>query len=220
MKEKNYIDTIDLTALLVEYNRKNNPIKIYNHSFDYYITTYQTAPIKDELKWIEVIELRKEYEFKKVDKSLIRRESNENTDQSIVLEDERTKRKEEISYFIYEVKLIDPIKGKLKPIEMPIELWKGIDSIANHFSTNYKFFMYVNREDLVMSAIEKCIRYMSNFSGCSSGNAFSYFSTVVRNSFFMDIKKEYGYSNLKQKLNAEYYDCSSEEKNEKLSKNI
>jgi hypothetical protein len=220
LKEKiNYIDTDKFTKLLVDYNCKNNPIKMYNESYDYYVTTYQTAPINNEV-WHNIIELRKEFEFKKIDKSINRKSSNIKIETDIEsLEEEKIKRREEICYFIDEVKNFDLSKGKIKQIDMPVDLWKDIDLIANHFSTNYKFFLYSNREDLVMSAIEKCIRYMGNFSGQSSGNAFSYFSTVVRNSFFMDIKKEYGYANTKQKIHDKFYNSTKTEQCDQIEGN-
>ena len=58
---------------------------------------------------------------------------------------------------------------------------------------------------------KKCLRYLGNFSPISSDNAFSYFTTIIRHSFIENIKKEYSYSNVKSKVNTNFFQATAEE---------
>lgn len=214
-----YISNPVLTEAVIKYNLENNPIKIFNNCFDYYVETYNTIPIKCQ-QWNNVIQIHQEFEFKKIEKSINKRAKNLESTAEINLDDISLARKNEVEYFILEVKKKDPSKGKYKEIEFPEVIWRGIEQIANRYSTNYKFFQYTYREDMVMSGIEKCLRYIGNFSGVSSRNVFSFFTSIIHFSFLDSINREYGYNNFKQKINNRFYGSSDDEKSEQLSGNL
>lgn len=211
-------ETRILTQELIKYNKINNPIKIFNQCYDYYIETYNIKPVYCD-DWSKIIEVRKNFEYNKIEKSINRAMNNINSNKIKDYDNIRKGRQQEVDEYISVVKKRDPQLGKQKNIECPLIVWKGIEKIAVNYAQNYKFFGYVQKEDLIMGAIEKCLRYMGNFSGVSSDNAFSFFSTTVRNSFLESIKKEYDFSNLKQKINTYFYDSSNEERSEMQSGN-
>lgn len=199
-----YIDNRVFTDEVVKFNNKSKPILIYNKCFDTYVENYNIKPVWCE-GWDNVVELYREYEYKKINKSINRHNNNSksNQDKDVVKLDKD--RKEEIDGIIYKIKEIDPSSGKIKPLEYPLTVWNGVWKIINHYSTNYKFFKYHNREDMIMSAMEKCLRYMSNFSLISSNNAVSYFTTITHYAFLETINREYEQNNIKAKLNQDYY---------------
>ena len=218
MSKEQYISNATLTEAIIKYNNDNNPIKFYNQCYDFYIETYNIKPIYNN-EWNDIIEIKKNFEYNKIDKSLARAKMNTKTKIVIDYDDCLLRRRNEIDRYINEVKNKNPEKGKIKEIEYPLIVWKGIEQIANRYSTNHKFFLYQCREDLVMSAIEKCLRYIGNFSGESSNNAFSYFTQYVHNSFIENLKKEYEYSNFKQKINTLFYESTEDEQSQMMEQN-
>lgn len=212
-KKKPYItedETQELTLALIEFNKKNNPIKIFNRCFDYYVETYNQKPFYCE-QWYNIVDIHRDYEYNKIEKYI--NKAMNNTKSTVIRDFSQIKlgRIQEVDYCIEMVKEKDPSKGKQKQLDCPLIVWRSIEKIATNYAQNYKFFGYVQKEDLIMNAIEKCLRYMGNFSGVSSNNAFSYFSTMVRNSFLESLKKDYDYSNLKQKINTDFYQSTNEE---------
>lgn len=205
-------ETKALTDAVIAYNKENNPIKIFNGCFDYYVETYNDKPIYNS-NWVNIIDIRKDFEYKKIDKSINRMIANDKLKDydSKNFDDIKNKRREEINEYISKVLTYDPADGKLKIKEIPYIIYSSIDTIAKNYVENYKFYGYVYKEDLKMSAIEKCLRYLSGFSGVSSNNAFSYFTTIIGRSFLETIKKEYNYSNIKAKLNTRFYEATSDE---------
>lgn len=199
-----------LTDAVIEYNKKNNPIKIYNECFDYYVETYNIKPVYCE-NWTNVIDIRQDFEYRRIEKSINRMMSNNKVDQNRDFNEVRDLRRQEVDYYICSVRQFDPTKGKLTIIECPLIIWESIEKIAKNYVENYRFYGYVYKDDLVMSSIEKCLKYLGNFSPVSSDNAFSYFTTIIRHSFLENIKKEYNYSNIKQLLNTKLYGSTNEE---------
>lgn len=205
-------DTKALTEAVIAYNKENNPIKIFNGCFDYYVETYNTKPIYCD-NWYNIVNIRKDFEYKRIDKSINRMISNDKSKEndSRDFDDIKEKRREEVNDYITSVLSFNPSEGKLKVKDVPYIIYSSIDTIAKNYVENYKFYGYVYKEDLKMSAIEKCLRYLSGFSGVSSNNAFSYFTTIIGRSFLETIKKEYNYSNIKTKLNTRFYGATNEE---------
>ena len=206
-------DTRLLTEAVISYNKENNPIKIFNGCFDYYVETYNNKPTFCD-NWYNILDIRKGFEYHRIEKSINRSKANEKAKAERDFDYIREARQNEINEYMDKVILIDPSKGKRKPIEMPMIIWSSIEKIAKNYVQNYKFYGYVYKEDLVMGSIEKCLRYLGNFSPISSDNAFSYFTTIIRHSFLENIKKEYNYSNIKQEINTRFYGATSEEQNE------
>lgn len=215
-KKENYISNADLTDAVIEYNLKNNPIKIFNNCFDYYVETYNEVPVRCA-NWDNVIEVHQDFEFRKIEKSTNRRAKNKKSAMKVDLEEISEARKDEVRYFISEVRKKDPEKGKYREIDYPEVIWRGIEQIANRYSTNYKFFQYTYREDMVMTAIEKCLRYLGNFSGVSSKNVFSFFTSIIHFSFLDSINREYAYNNFKQRINDRFYEGTEEDRVEHLT---
>lgn len=205
-------ETQKLTDSVINYNKQNNPIKLYNGCFDYYVETYNEKPVYCD-NWYNVINIRKSFEYHRIEKSINRSKANDKSKEFATRDFDTMKklRQEEIDEYINKVKEYDPIQGKLKIVEMPPIIWSSIQTIAENYVQNYRFFGYVYKEDLKMGAIEKCLRYLGNFSPISSDNAFSYFTTIIRHSFIENIKKEYSYSNVKSKINTNFYQATNEE---------
>lgn len=205
-------DTQKLTEAVIEYNKVNNPIKIFNGCFDYYVETYNLKPIYCD-NWYNIVNIRKDFEYRKIDKSINRMMTNDKSKDNINrdFDDIKHLRRIEVDEFIDKVLEFNPSNGKLKTNEIPVIIWSSIDTIAKNYVENYKFYGYVYKEDLKMNAIEKCLKYLSSFSGVSSNNAFSYFTTIIGRSFLETIKKEYNYSNIKEKLNTRFYGSTNEE---------
>lgn len=216
VKKKPYItkeELEELTVELVKYNKANNPIKIFNYCYDYYVETYNIKPIKCD-NWYGVIDIRKDYEYNRIEKSI--KKMMNNTQSNVVRDFDaiRLGRQAEVNEYIDKVRARDPEKGKQTPLECPEIVWRGIEKIATNYAQNWKFFGYVQKEDLIMGAIEKCLRYIGNFSSVNSNNTFSFFSTTISNSFKEDLKRDYNYSNFKQRINDDFYGATNEEQSQ------
>ena len=81
-----------------------------------------------------------------------------------------------------------------KDIPIPDHCAKSIMDLCENMSHRPNFRQYLYRDEMVMNAIENCIRYFDNFDP-DKGPSFSYFSRVAWNSFLRTIqaeKKQYG----------------------------
>jgi len=98
--------------------------------------------------------------------------------------------------------VVDYIKSikkakKLKQAEPPITEYIGecLLKIAEGLSHKPNFIRYTYREDMVMDAVENCLRAVSNFNvnaGTRTGlpNAFAYFTQICYFAFIRRIQKE------------------------------
>jgi hypothetical protein len=82
---------------------------------------------------------------------------------------------------------------------------KGILQIANGLSRSPNFMNYSYRDDMVMDAVENCVKVINNFdinakTRTGTPNAFSYFTQICFFAFLRRIAKEKKQSDIKQKL--------------------
>lgn len=82
--------------------------------------------------------------------------------------------------------------GKELP-RVPEKIGMAIYSIAENFSRDSRFYNYPFREDMVMDAVENCIRYINNFDPEKTQNPFAYFTQISFYAFLRKIDKEKTY---------------------------
>lgn len=81
----------------------------------------------------------------------------------------------------------------------------GILQICNGLSRSPNFMNYSYREDMVMDAVENCLKVVKNFNidaptRTGLPNAFSYFTQIAYYAFLRRIEKEKKQTEIKQKL--------------------
>jgi hypothetical protein len=81
----------------------------------------------------------------------------------------------------------------------------GIYQIASGLSRSPNFMNYSYRDDMVMDAVENCIKVVNNFNidaptRTGTPNAFSYFTQISYYAFLRRIEKEKKQTEIKQKL--------------------
>ena len=103
------------------------------------------------------------------------------------------------------VTLLDQAKEKSKPLPIvPDYIAECFLRIAEGFSHKSNFVRYTYREEMVMDAVENCLKAISNYSleaATRSGkpNAFSYFTQISWYAFLRRIQKEKKQQDIKSK---------------------
>lgn len=97
------------------------------------------------------------------------------------------------------------VEKNIEPPQINDYIAKGILQIANGLSRSSNFANYSYRDDMVMDAVENCVRVVNNFNinaktRTGSPNAFSYFTQICYFAFLRRILKEKKQSDIKQKL--------------------
>jgi hypothetical protein len=98
----------------------------------------------------------------------------------------------------------DKEKG-IEPRPITDYIGRSFLNIAEGLSHSGNFVNYTYREDMVMDAVENCIKYVNNFdinAKTRSGkpNAFSYFTQISWYAFLRRIAKEKKQTEIKQKI--------------------
>lgn len=81
------------------------------------------------------------------------------------------------------------VLGLPKP-QCPRYIGECFVKISNHLSHKSNFFNYTFKDEMILDAIEQCLRYAHNFNPEKSKNAFSYFTQIAYYAFIRRIKKE------------------------------
>ena len=79
------------------------------------------------------------------------------------------------------------------------ELWMMFFKLAENYANLSSFRGYSYIDDMKMEAMMRCIRYINSFDHLNKNNPFSYFTTVVHNSFIAYLNKEKTHQNKKWK---------------------
>lgn len=74
--------------------------------------------------------------------------------------------------------------------QIPRYIGECIFKIATHIGTRKNFSGYPFIEDMIMDAVETCLRYIDRFDPIKYDNPFAYFSLVAWNAFLQRIGKE------------------------------
>lgn len=86
------------------------------------------------------------------------------------------------------------------------ELWLCFYKLSTNYAHLKCFRGYSYIEDMKMEALIRCIRYIKSFDHETKSNPFSYFTTVVHNSFLQFLNKEKNQQNKKWKEMRIYYE--------------
>ena len=105
--------TQELTDSVINYNKQNNPIKLFNGCFDYYVETYNEKPKYCD-NWSNVVNIRKSFEYHRIEKSINRSKANDKSKEFATRDFDTMKklRQEEIDEYIKKVYEYDPSLGK------------------------------------------------------------------------------------------------------------
>lgn len=74
--------------------------------------------------------------------------------------------------------------------KIPDNIVRMLIAMANKLATRYNFNGYSYKDEFIQDGILRCIEIFHNFDPEKSKNPFSYFTTVLFNSFVQRIKKE------------------------------
>lgn len=183
-----YIDNKQFTLDTHNYNVKANPMKFFNEIYKFHKDRVDPNPQKDE-SWYKSVDTYFEYKIVVLERSKAKREENSASIGITEMRDFHTPRLKELNEFkdvVLSYNVTQPLIVPMVPNSVAI----GIMNICEKFGSNYKFFEYTVKEDMIATSVEKCLRYMGNFSMCGGGNAMSYFTQICKMSFFSTIKKE------------------------------
>ena len=88
-----------------------------------------------------------------------------------------------------------------------------IYKIAKHLAYRPNFVNYTYRDEMIGDGVENCLKYIHNFNGKKSKNAFSYVTQIIYYAFIRRIKKEKKQQYIKYKLfeNAGIHNLNHEE---------
>lgn len=187
-KSEYYIDNKQFTLDTHNYNVKANPIKFFNEIFDFHKTRVDPEPKKDDT-WFQSVNTYFEYKVVVLERSKAKREANAAELGQTDIKDFHTPRLKELEEFKTVVMSYSVVKPMIVPI-VPDSVALGIMTICEKYGSNYRYFLYTAKEDMIATGVEKCLRYIGNFSMCGGGNAMSYFTQICKMSFFSSIKKE------------------------------
>jgi hypothetical protein len=82
--------------------------------------------------------------------------------------------------------------------EMPERLHLMFFTMANHISRKSKYYNWHFREDMIVAAYERCVKYAKSFD-LTRDNPFAYFQTTIENEFQKVNNAEWLYQNRKWK---------------------
>lgn len=85
-------------------------------------------------------------------------------------------------------------------VQMNRYLGECMLKIANRLARRPNFAMYTYREEMVLDAIELCMRYSYRFDGNKYNNGFAYISQIMFSAMVQRIKKEKKKQEIKYKL--------------------
>jgi len=99
----------------------------------------------------------------------------------------------------------EDISNEIEPRGITDYIGKCFLNIAEGLSHSGNFINYTYREDMVMDAVENCIKYINNFdidkpTRTGKPNAFSYFTQISWFAFLRRIAKEKKQTEIKQKI--------------------
>jgi hypothetical protein len=99
----------------------------------------------------------------------------------------------------------EDIANEIEPRGITDYIGKCFLNIAEGLSHSGNFINYTYREDMVMDAVENCIKYINNFdidkpTRTGKPNAFSYFTQISWFAFLRRIAKEKKQTEIKQKI--------------------
>ena len=117
--------------------------------------------------------------------------------------------KEMYAAFVEYRKKVDEAKanGEPKPL-IPRYIGKCFLDIAEHLSMRPNFSNYMYRQDMVMDAVENCLKAIDNYNleaatRTGKPNAFAYFTQITWYAFLRRIQKEKRQQDIKMKYIAE-----------------
>ena len=91
------------------------------------------------------------------------------------------------------------IHGKELP-KMSDYVGESIYEIATRLSFKPNFINYTYRDEMVGDGVENCLKYIHNFDGEKSRNAFAYVTQIIFYAFLRRIKKEKKQDYIKYKM--------------------
>jgi len=88
-------------------------------------------------------------------------------------------------------KMVSEAEEKELPVP-PVTDYLGISflEIAKNLTRKSNFYNYTYTDDMIMDAVENCLKYISNFDPEKSNNPFSYFTQIIYHAFVRKIKVE------------------------------
>lgn len=89
--------------------------------------------------------------------------------------------------------LYDNLKESVSKNKPTDELVDNLYLLADNIVYMKKFINVNNKEDMIQSAVLKCIKIYKKYD-LKQSNPFAYFTTVIRNSFFDTMRKEIKHS--------------------------
>lgn len=107
-----------------------------------------------------------------------------------------------LSAYHYECKAAKEAGLEKPPV--PLNICEAILLTANNLAFAPNFVRYTFKDEMILDAIENCIRYIHNFNPEKTDNAFAYMTQIAWNAFSRRIIKERKQTYIKSKMISQY----------------